>query len=381
MRILTVCASTNVFGAEIITLKLLEGFSRAGHEQLAVTSIWTDGEFNRRLSALGISEVRLPFGALSKRLALQPMWWTANVVGRLPWLWLGWRRVVRKFQPDVVIFTSWRLALPVAFSVTHLPAFLVEHSNLEPTKTRLVMYKFLARKLTGFVAVSNFTGRHLLQLGIAQEQIHVIRNGVFSDFDRGRMRCAVESRVAHAGPPRIGIVGQVRSSKGHDVLLEACRLLLARNVPVDIRVFGTGDPKYIASLNQKVARYGLSKYWTWMGYQADSSKIYSGLDICVMPSFNESFGMVAVEASGNELPIIASNCGGLPEIIEDGVTGLLVEPGDPNELAGKICWLLDNPEAARRFGIEGRKKVLREFTQEQMVAGYETLFRRSLDRS
>ena len=71
----------------------------------------------------------------------------------------------------------------------------------------------------------------------------------------------------------------------------------------------------------------------------------------------------------------------MPILVVASVTGLLVEPGDPNELAGKICWLLDNPEAARRFGIEGRKKVLREFTQEQMVAGYETLFRRSLDRS
>jgi len=346
-----------------------------------VTSTWTDGEFNRRLAALGISEVRLPFGALSKRLALQPMWWTANVVGRLPWLWLGWRHVLHEFQPDIVIFTSWRMALPVAFSLTHLPAFLVEHSNLEPTKTRLVMYKFLARKLTGFVAVSNFTGRHLLQLGIAQEQIHVIRNGVFSDSHRRTIDRAIESRGTHTGSPRIGIIGQIRPSKGHDILVEACRLLSARSIPVDIRVFGTGDLKYIASLNQKIARYGLSKYWTWMGYQVNSSKIYSGLDICVMPSFNESFGMVAVEASANELPIIASNCGGLPEIIEDGVTGLLVEPGDPNELADKICWLLDNPEAARRLGVEGRKKALREFTQEQMIAGYETLFRKSLRRS
>ena len=65
MRILTVCTSTNVFGAEIITLKMLEGFARAGHEQLAVTSTWTDGEFNRRLTKIAVPERRLPPDGLS----------------------------------------------------------------------------------------------------------------------------------------------------------------------------------------------------------------------------------------------------------------------------------------------------------------------------
>ncbi|PYK74034.1 MAG: hypothetical protein DME42_05370 [Verrucomicrobia bacterium] len=86
MRILTVCTSTNVFGAEVVTLKMLDGFQRAGHEQLAITSIWTDGEFNRRLALLGVREVRLPFGAFSKRIAFRPLWWTLNTVVRLPWL-------------------------------------------------------------------------------------------------------------------------------------------------------------------------------------------------------------------------------------------------------------------------------------------------------
>src|SRR5437588_5470038 len=149
MRILTVCTSTKVFGAEVITLKLLEGFARAGHEQLAVTSIWTDGDFNRRLANIGVPERRLPFGAFSKLLRLQPMWWTANTVVRLPWLWIGWMWTVGRFKPDVVLFTSSRLALPVYPWLRRQPSFLIEHSYIEATPTRRRMYRLLARKLAG----------------------------------------------------------------------------------------------------------------------------------------------------------------------------------------------------------------------------------------
>src|SRR5690349_10586413 len=133
MRILAVCSSWRVFGAEIITLKLLEGLKANGHSVQAVTSTWTDGEFNRRLTALNIPDVQLPLGVLSKQLAWRPMRWTAAALLRAPKLWWGFRRLLREFRPDVVIHTSNRHTIWLFPWLAGRPTFLIEHTHLEPT--------------------------------------------------------------------------------------------------------------------------------------------------------------------------------------------------------------------------------------------------------
>jgi hypothetical protein len=139
MRILIVCTSAQVFGVEVITLKLLEGLKIAGHELLAVTSTWTDGEFSRRLDVVGVPEMRLPFGFFSKRLTVQAVRWTAAFVSRMPMLWLKWLRTVRAFNPDVIVLTSTRQVLPILPLLGKTPAVLVEHANLHETPTRRAM--------------------------------------------------------------------------------------------------------------------------------------------------------------------------------------------------------------------------------------------------
>jgi hypothetical protein len=113
MRILTVCTSANVFGAEVITLKMLEGFKQAGMNNWLSPRIWTDGRVQSSLADVGVSEVRLPIGNFSKLLAWQPMWCTARTALRVPWLWAGWVRILRQFQPHLAIFTCWRQTLLV----------------------------------------------------------------------------------------------------------------------------------------------------------------------------------------------------------------------------------------------------------------------------
>jgi glycosyltransferase involved in cell wall biosynthesis len=108
--------------------------------------------------------------------------------------------------------------------------------------------------------------------------------------------------------------------------------------------------KFISTLSRRVG-CDLTDSWHWKGYEAETDNIYRELDLCVMPSSNESFGLVATEASAHELPIIVSNRGGLAEVVEDGVTGLLIDPDDPTDLAAKIAWLLDNPDAAQTMAL------------------------------
>lgn len=374
MRILTVCSSYRVFGAEIITLKMLEGFKNAGHAQLAITSIWTDGEFSRRLAETGVTEKQLPFGALSIRLRLEPMLWTVDMVARLPSLWKGWRQAVRDFQPDVILFSSWRHPLAVYPWLGKTPAFLIEHANLDFTKTRHRLYALLARRLSGFIAVSQFTGCHLSQFGIPPEKIHVIQNGRFSRSDISFIESTATPVLLPDRKPCVGIVGQICPSKGHGILLEAMNLLRKENIEVDTRAFGTGDPSYVGHLSEKIQEYGLANSWRWMGYETRLDFIYRDLDICVVPSASEAFSLVAAEAGAFARPVVASRVGGVPEVVLDGETGLLVKPGDARELATKIRWLLENPEIARQMGVAGRERVFANFSQEKMVSELVTLF-------
>lgn len=382
MRILTVCTSTKVFGAEVLTLKMLKGFKEAGHTQLAVTSTWTDGDFNSRLSLIGVEERRLPFGAWSKLLRLEPMRWTANTIIRLPRLWIGWSRVLREFRPDVVLFTSSRLTLPVYPWLNDKPSYLIEHSYLAPTPTRRRLYRLYGRKLTAFVAISKFMREHLISIGAPASKIAVILNGPFAKADVLRFRESPENSVNRKPrPTRVGIVGQISPNKGHHHLVEAMRILKEREKDVEVRVFGSGAGIYVTQLEERLAAYGLTSRWHWMGYESDASKIYSQLDICVMPSQHEPFGMVAIEAGAFGLPVIATSQGGLIEIIDEGVTGFLINPDNADELANRIEYLIDHPQAAVDLGLQARDKVMREFTQERMVAEYEALFVAGLSKS
>jgi glycosyltransferase involved in cell wall biosynthesis len=373
MRILTVCVSTNVFGAEISTLRLLEGLARAGHRQLAVTSIWTDGEFNQRLQALGIPEVRLPFGFLSKRLGLRELWWTLQVVMRIPMLWLKWARLTAKFKPDVILFTTWRHVLLTYPLLGRRAAFLIEHSPPTPTRTRKVLYCLFVRRLTGFITVSQHMKTALRQIGVPEAQLHVVANGVCTV---GELEYRELSGI-HAfdgSAARIGIVGQIAPHKGHLNLLRAIAVLRQRGVAVRLKIYGDGSAEHINELKRTAEELGIVGNCEWCGYKRRPAEIYPTFDISVVPSrFEEPFGMVAAEAASFCRPVVASNRGGLPEVVEDGKTGLLFDPDDPADIAAKLGALILDQDQAAAMGREGSERVLRLFTHERMVAAYEDI--------
>jgi glycosyltransferase involved in cell wall biosynthesis len=378
MKILSVCTNFRVFGAEVITLKMLDGFKQKGHEQLAVTSIWAaDGEFSRRLAVLGIPELQLPLGTITKRLAPRQMWWMTNTLVRLPFAWARWARLLGNFQPDVVVFNSSRLSLLLSPWLDRYPSLLIEHGCLQPSRANRWLYEFLSDKVMGFVVPSYFMRSHLERLGVPSGKIRVVYHGPFTEGEEHTIldRSALSSAL---GPVRIGIAGQISPHKGHDTLLEAARILKTQGVPFVINVFGSGQAEYVESLNRKISANGLSEAWHWRGYERELSKMYGVMDICVMPSAcDESFGLVALEASAYGLPVIASRRGGLPEVIQDGMTGYLTAPGCAQELADKIEHLIRNANLARKMGAAGRKRALEQFTQANMIRALESCLPRT----
>lgn len=377
MRILTVCSNYRVFGAETITLKMLEGFKQNGHKQLAVTSIFTDGEYSRRLRAIGIPERQLGLGAVTKKLSWRPMWWMANTLARLPVALVKWTRILRKFRPDVVLFTASRQCLLLYPWLSRQPSVLIEFTNVEVSSSNRRLYRMLSSKLSCFVAVSDFMRDHLHRVGAPRDKICVVKSGTFFE----REKCALEQPLSSSvqennGSFRIGFVGQIAPNKGLDCLVKAARLLRDREYKFIIQVFGSGDPRYEDELKGEIATANLTEVWNWKGYERDKAKIFRSMDACVVPScFGDPFPTVAMEAGVYGLPVVASRIGGLPEIVEDGVTGWLVAANSPAQLADRLEWLIRHRDTAQEMGQAGREKVFQEFTVETMVSDFEILFR------
>ena len=204
------------------------------------------------------------------------------------------------------------------------------------------------------IAVSRHEADHLASLGVPSEKIRVIPNGVaVSEFDR-------VSRLRAAKPQITGLfVGRIDlEQKGLDTLVRAVALL----PPSDgtrIRLVGE-DWGGTAALRSLAQRLGVAERMTFVGRvdQAALHDEYANADYLVLPSVFEPFGIVLLEAMAARLPVIASRVGGIPEIVEDGRTGLLIEPGDPVALAHAMTDLSEAAELRNSMGREARDRVI-----------------------
>jgi glycosyltransferase involved in cell wall biosynthesis len=110
------------------------------------------------------------------------------------------------------------------------------------------------------------------------------------------------------------------------------------------------------------------------GFQANVPAILPLVDVCIHPSVDEAFGIVLLEAMAARKPVVATQVGGIPEIVGDGITGLLVPPRDPSAIADAVCALLRDEPLRKRMGAAGRVRVEREFTIQKTVRSYEALY-------
>jgi glycosyltransferase involved in cell wall biosynthesis len=163
-------------------------------------------------------------------------------------------------------------------------------------------------------------------------------------------------------------VARLDEVKGHRFLLEAARL-----VPEATFVLAGEGPER-AALEAQALGLGVADHVCFMGHQADVPSLLASCDVVVLPSLAESSSLTLLEAMAARKPVIATRVGGIPEIVEDGQTGLLVPPSDPPALAAAIRSLLVDPDRAERLASAGRARVQRDFTLEAMVRGVAAVY-------
>jgi glycogen(starch) synthase len=177
-------------------------------------------------------------------------------------------------------------------------------------------------------------------------------------------------------PARILCLGRLAPEKGIDIALEAFRRILDR-FP-DVRLTIAGDGPLRSELEQQSTRLGLSRAVDFIGWIVPE-KVPSLLNdhtIVLMPSREDSFPLVALEASLMARPIVATRVGGLPEIVLDGQTGLLVESESSQAFVRAVTLLLSRPETAFQYGQAARRRVREAFSWERHVDGYDALYRK-----
>ena len=172
----------------------------------------------------------------------------------------------------------------------------------------------------------------------------------------------------------IGSIGVIEKDKGHRYLVEALARLKAKGLTNIVCVIcGTGPLE--SDLKEFVYAKCLDSEVWFLGFRDDITRVLKVLDILALMSLTiESFSMAAVEAMSMEVPVIATNVGGLPEVIEDRQTGILVPPGDIDALCKAIEYLVKNPGVRMEMGKKGREKVLRQFTIKENVRKTEEVF-------
>ena len=246
-----------------------------------------------------------------------------------------------------------------------------------PTRwyVRPVLKRTLHRA-AALTAITDDCRMHALRAGAPPERIEVILNG--ADLRRfspepGPSDVAIRERY---GRRMVFACRQLFPRKGIRFLVRAAAIL--RPGHPDLRVVVAGDGFERKELENLAAELGVADTTTFLGWvaNADLPGWYRSAALSVIPSLEEGFGIPAVEAMGCEVPVVASDAGGLPEVVEDGVTGRVVPRGDAEALARAIGALLTDDALRARMGKAGRERALRLFDWDRSAEKFETLYAR-----
>jgi glycosyltransferase involved in cell wall biosynthesis len=387
LKILFVCGAGYVYGKEIITLSLMQGLRERGHDVRCAISTWSDGEYAKRLQASAIPFVKLPLGFISKTMNKRAIGMTVDTLDKTPGLWLGYRRCLKEFEPDAVVHSTLHHVFHLWPLLNPRNTFFHIHDPFAPTKFYRRLFRLLSLRLRAFIGVSRYIEQSIVALGVAPEKVFSVLNGLTPQFEvegnGHQLRSTKDAPVPSNGTAatvKIGIVGQVVEWKGHDDFVESLRGLRKANLPFNATIFGEGPGDYIAALKKKIESYQLSERVRWAGFVKSPREIFDEMDICVVPSRSQDpCPTVAIETAHFGIPVVATRRGGLPEIVQDGLTGYLVDAEAPEQLAEKLKLLIENTELRRRMAREAKSFGSEHLTRERMAEEMEAALMKAIN--
>ncbi len=283
------------------------------------------------------------------------------------------------FYPNVFAVPAARLA-----GVPVIVASIRDTGDLWTPRQQWVQ-KFVCRLADHIVVNADAIKQRLVAAGHPQERITVISNGIqlsrFIGKENGSRFRNELGLPPHS--PLVAVLSRLNHKKGIEYFLEAAAFVGRRFPEARFLIVGEGravvngqivGSPYTKELESYAARLGLGERIVFTGSRLDVPDVLSEIAVSVLPSLSEGLSNTLLESMAAGVPVVATNVGGNPEVVEHGVTGFLVPPRDPLTLAHSICLLLENRELALRFGQAGRQRVVQHFSLEKMVRATEYLY-------
>jgi glycosyltransferase involved in cell wall biosynthesis len=376
-RVLHVIQGKHFGGAEQVVLTLAKSFDRRSVAP-AVLCL-SDGLLLSRLREAEVPCFHIPMG--SRGDVLLPLLKTIALIRREKIDIVHTHTVRSNLIGRTAALLSGRKV------VTHLHS-PVKRDFADPRRNRVNdLVDSLTRPAASlYIAVSRSLRDEMVRDGMPEGKIVAIHNALDLSSQEPGTGEGTDVRGTFNIPSDaflIVMVALLRPRKGPDVLIRAMQKVVERRPDTYLLVVGSDDmseePGFGGKLRRMAVDLGLEEKIVFAGFRNDIPSILKGCDLMALPSrFGEGLPMVILEAMAAGVPVIASSVEGVPEVIEDGVTGFLVGPGDMEELAGRIISVLGDPRCLREVSEKARRMVMSDFDGHTQARRVEALYRQVL---
>ena len=385
-RILFIITQSEFGGAQRFLYELTTRLDKERYEILVAGGSMGKNEFLKSLETRGIKTKRLRF----LKRELNPIFDFLGIIELM--------KLLNRFKPDYLHLNSSK-----AGTLGSIAGFKMKLLRPKKFKNLKVVYRIggwafndpwpwwkkkifiLAEKITAklkdIIVVNNKNDfEQAIKLKIRPEELKLIHNGIdalkieFLPKDEARLKLSKKSAKIFQADFIIGSIANFYPTKGLEYLIEAVRLLNFQVSSFKFQLIIIGDGEKRKSLESKIKDYGLDKNVLLLGQIQEAYKYMKAFDVFVLPSVKEGFPWTILEAMAAKLPIVATNVGAMPEIIESQKNGILVEPKKPRQLAEAIEYLFENERIRRELGLQAHQTVLFKFPIEKMIKETETLF-------
>jgi glycosyltransferase involved in cell wall biosynthesis len=298
-------------------------------------------------------------------------------------------KLLRQLKPDIIHIhghmaamvgiAAQRLAarrIPVVVSIHNYPSY--QSAGRLKRMFGSLTQRFLVHRSARLIAVSeDIRGNMIREEGIEPGKIVTVHNGIdLSGLPAAPSRASIDEikKRYGIGPDDkvVGAIGRLVAFKGFPVLVEAAAVLKKRRGDFKVMIAGRGPEE--ENLSRQIKDLGVEEIIFLPGFVDDIAPYFAMSDVFVVPSVLEPFGLIVLQAIAAGRPVIGANAGGIPEIIRDGVTGVLVPPEDPPALADAIDKLLADEPKRQRLSDAAIKDLKERFPIEVMVAKTEEIY-------
>ncbi|AKJ30538.1 glycosyltransferase [Caldimonas brevitalea] len=347
-HVLQIVGNAIVGGMETYVFRLIE---RLPPERFRVTVLcpW-ESQVSEQLRQLGVEVLVVP-------MPDDPPWASIQTTSA----------IIKSHAVDVLHahLPNAHLLGALAGRLTQTPVLTTIHSR------QLAICDVEAHRLAGthLSVICQYTYFQALTLGVTAAQLHVIPNGVDTDIFKpakvreGPLRCRLG--IA-AETPLVGFIGRLSWEKGPESFLRAA--LIAHHQRPDLHFVLVGDGPMQSQCRTFIENFGMGAYAHLAGLQVDMPAVYPELDLVVSTSHSEAMPLALMEAMACGLPIVATRVGGVPEMVQHGLTGALHNPGDFDGIGAQIARLLNQPDTLAAMGQRARQRAESQFSLADSVA-------------